>query len=486
MRDEQLAVRLPDGEARPAAPPAQEISPSGQVRIRQRTIMALALPLMANSAVQIVLNLTDIWFVGHISTEALAAVGSVQWLSMVVAFLLGGAATAVQTLVAQAQGAGDYPRAARAVWISLWAVLAAAPLFILVGAARHLVLAPAGISPQIAELAGQFWFPRVGGAFLGAAVWTIFGFFNGIGRPRTTLVVTCVVAVSNAIFNQWFIFGLKMGIAGSGWASTAAQAVGVAIGIAVFLSARYRRVYQSHRSWRPQLEPIWQQVRLGFPIGLASAGDLLGFAIFQIMEVRLGTIGGAATQVVMMMTSISYSPGYGLAASGTTLVGQSIGAGHPDWAMRLGNRLIWMTACYMGGIGLLLALAGPYLLPLFAGSHDALAGDMVGLAARLLWFAAAYQFFDGLAMGSAMALRGAGDVVVAAALVLPLSMLLFLPLAHMLTFAPGQGWTQLLPQLGWGAIGGWVAILAYLSVLSSLLMLRWQSGAWRRIGPLAA
>jgi MATE family multidrug resistance protein len=408
----------------------------------------------------------------------------VQWLVLGVTYLLGGAATAVQTLVAQAQGAHDYPRAARAVWISLWAVLMAAPLFILFGSARGLVLAPAGISPQIAELAGRFWFPRIGGAFLGAAVWTMFGFFNGIGRPRTTLVVTCVIAACNAIFNQWFIFGLHWGIAGSGWASTVAQAVGLAVAISVFLSTRYRRTYQSHTGWVPRLGPIWRQVRLGFPIGVASAGDLLGFAVFQIMEVRLGTIGGAATQVVMMLTSISFSPGYGLASSGTTLVGQSIGAGNTAWAARLGNRLILMTACYMGAIGLVLALAGPYILPLFAASQDAMVGGMVGLGSRLLWFAAAYQFFDGIAMGSSMSLRGAGDVVVPAALVVPLSLLLFLPLAHMLTFAPGQGWFDVLPQLGWGATGGWVAILVYLSVLSSLLLLRWRSGIWRRIGRL--
>ena len=469
-------------ETRAGLLPAHQIDSRGRARISQRAIMSLALPLMANSAVQIVLNLTDVWFVGRISTQALAAVGSVQWLLLAVTYLLGGAATAVQTLVAQAQGASDLPRAARAVWTSLWAVLIASPLFVLAGAIRGLVLTPAGIAPEIAELAGQFWFPRTGGAFLGAAVWTVFGFFNGIGRPRTTLVVTCVIAVSNAVFNQWFIFDLAMGIAGSGWASTAAQAVGVSVGMGVFLSSRYRQTYQSHLGWRPRLGPIWRQVRLGFPIGLASAGDLLGFAMFQIMEVRLGTVGGAATQVCMMLTSISFSPGYGLAASGTTLVGQSIGAGDAGWAARLGMRLILMTSSYMGGIGVLLALAGPYILPWFASSHDALAGGMVDLGSRLLWFAAAYQFFDGVAMGSAMALRGAGDVVVPAALVLPLSLLLFLPLAHMLTFAPGQGWTSVLPQLGWGAVGGWVAILVYLSVLSSLLLLRWRSGVWRRIG----
>ena len=38
-------------------------------------MLALALPLIANSAVQVVLNFTDVWFIGRISVQALAAVG---------------------------------------------------------------------------------------------------------------------------------------------------------------------------------------------------------------------------------------------------------------------------------------------------------------------------------------------------------------------------------------------------------------------------
>ena len=80
-----------------------------------------------------------------------------------------------------------------------------------------------------------------------------------------------------------------------------------------------------------------------------------------------------------------------------------------------------------------------------------------------------------------MCLRGAGDVRVPAALVLPLSLLLFAPLAHALTFAPGQGWVHFLPQFGYGAVGGWCAVVVYGVMLGSTLYLRWRSRAWQRI-----
>jgi MATE family multidrug resistance protein len=135
----------------------------------------------------------------------------------------------------------------------------------------------------------------------------------------------------------------------------------------------------------------------------------------------------------------------------------------------------------MGGAGLLIALAGPWLLPVFVSTQDVQAAPIILLGERILWLAAAYQFFDGLNMGSALCLRGAGDVALPAALVLGVCWLVFLPLAHALTFAPGQGWFGFLPQLGWGSVGGWSAMVLYVLLLGTVLFIRWRSAAWQSI-----
>jgi len=248
--------------ARAAAPlPAQRIDAGGRAHVDQHAVLALALPLMANSTVQIVLNLTDMWFMGRISTKALAAVGAVQWLVVAAILLLGGAGLAVQTLVAQSFGARRYARASQALWTALWGMACAAPLFVLVGAARRLILAPFGFDPQIEQLAAAFWFPRMGGAFLAAAVWAAFGFFNGIGHPRITLLITAVITVTNALLNQIFIFVLGWGIAGSAWATNVAQLTGLLLAVALFLRADYRRRYRSHLTWHPHGgRPSWAAV----------------------------------------------------------------------------------------------------------------------------------------------------------------------------------------------------------------------------------
>src|SRR5256714_13432230 len=91
--------------------PAQRLDAAGRAHVDQRAVLALALPLMANSAVQIVLNLTDMWFMGRISTKALAAVGAVQWLGVVAGLVLGGAGPPGPTPGGQNFGARPHPRA---------------------------------------------------------------------------------------------------------------------------------------------------------------------------------------------------------------------------------------------------------------------------------------------------------------------------------------------------------------------------------------
>ncbi len=465
----------------PTSLPAQRLDASGRARVDLRAILLLAAPFAANSAIQSVLNLTDTWFIGHISTSALAAIAAVHWPVIVCIALFGGVGLAGQPIVAQATGARRYTRASQAGWISLWSVLFVAPIFIALGFAGRQLLQPFGLAPEIEDQALAFWQPRMYGAPLAVALWGVLGFFNGIGRPQITFAIDVLVAVMNALLNTLFIFKWHWGIEGAAWATNCAQACGVLAACAVFMGPGIRRRFRSHLTWRLPLKRLYSQWKLGFPIGLLLAADMLGFTLFQLMQVRLSPVDGAAAQVTIMLTSIAFMPAVGMALAGTTLVGQSIGMGHREWARKIGNSIILLCMTYMGVIGLALGLFSPWLLPAFVASTDPQAAEVIRIGTTIMWIAAAYQLFDGLNLGSSFCLRGAGDANVPAILVIVLSWFLFVPLAHMLTFAPGQGWVDGLPQFGWGAIGGWAAAVVYIAALGVAMWLRWRSGAWEKI-----
>jgi MATE family multidrug resistance protein len=461
--------------------PGQTLSASGRPRLDYFAVAALALPFMLNSAVQAVLNATDTWFIGRVSPDATAAIGAVYWPVLVFVLLFGGIGLSVQTLVAQAFGARRLTRASHIAWTALWASLLTAPLFLLLASGGARMFGPFGIAPHTLSLALAYWFPRMLGGPLGVALWSLLGFFNGIGRPNITLRIVIAVAVVNALLNQWFMFDLGWGVAGSAWATDTAQLFGVGAALSAFLGPAVHARYRSRLTWRLRVRPLISQLKLGFPMGLLIAADILGFALFQLMQVRLGTVDGASSQIVMMLTSVCYMPATGIAMAGTTLVGQAIGAGRRDWAAKVGNGIILLAVLYMGAIGVVLAAAGPWIVPIFTNPLDPLAAGVIARSAVLLWIAAGYQLFDGLNISAGACLRGAGDVRLPAIMVLALSWLVFVPMAHSLSFAPHQGWVDWLPQFGYGAVGGWFAALIYILILGLMLFWRWHSGAWRRI-----
>ncbi len=454
---------------------------AGRLRIDLRALLAVAAPLMVTNAIQALLNLTDLWFIGRLSTDAVAAMSAIYWLMTCVILVLGGVGLATQSFVSQADGAGRRIRASQCLWNAIWASLLSLPVFIVAAVAGGPLLAPFKLDPHIQELAVAYWEPRVAGAFLGAISWGLVSFFNGIGASRLTLLVAVVTTVANVPANQFFMFELGWGMAGAAWGTNVAQLLGLLAGLALLLRGELARRYRTRLTWRPRLRMIRRQLAVGMPVGVMYGADVLGVALMQLMVAQVGKVGAAATQLVIMLTSLAYMPALGLASAGTTVVGQAIGAGDRDWAMRLGTFIARCCSGLMLSVAVLLLLFGPWLLPLFISAEDAAAADVVAMALLLLLPAACYQMFDGLYFGSSFALRAAGDTAVPAAVAIVLSWLLLVPLAHMLVFDAQQAWIPGLPQFALGALGGWLALMTYAVLLGTSMYLRWRSGRWQRI-----
>ena len=111
----------------PAVLPAARVAADGRLRVDWRALLNIAAPLMVTNAIQSVLSLTDTWYIGRLSTEAVAAIGAIYWLVTCVVLVLGGVGLAVQTFASQAEGGGRRRRASQAAWNGLWSSLFAVP-----------------------------------------------------------------------------------------------------------------------------------------------------------------------------------------------------------------------------------------------------------------------------------------------------------------------------------------------------------------------
>ncbi len=458
--------------------PALKITPQGKKIIDYLAIATLALPLFLDSLTYILINLTDTWFVGRISTDATAAVGAINWLMFVWVMILACIGVAVQTKAAQAYGSSNLTKAARMAWMGIWAAGLPIPFYSFLATQGAVFLVPFGLESQVESLALLYWFPRMLGGSIVVAEWTLRGFFNAINRTRVAFIVSAVVCLVNPILNQLFIFEWGWGIAGVGWATTTSQAIALLILFWLFLQPKMRQIYRTHNTWYPNLKEIWQITRMGVFTGLFMAVDLIALAFFQMMQVELGVAPGAATQIVMALLAFAYQPIVGFGEAGIILVGQSLGAGDRIWAKRVGNGIIRLSVVYMVVFGLGLAIVGKWAIVPFVNTSNPHAAEVMEIAPKLLWIAASYQFFHALVIASTFCLQGAEDLEFPALVGLVVSLLGFVPLAHMLSFTDRGGFIDFLPGLGFGVWGGWFAYALYMVILGLILWTRWRSDAW--------
>ncbi|MCA8911849.1 MAG: MATE family efflux transporter [Planctomycetes bacterium] len=460
--------------------PAVLYQPDGTRRVDYRAVVALAWPLFVQFGVQAFLNVIDTWFVGRLGAGAVAGMNAVNFSSFTLLLLFGGSGIAVQTIVAQRYGEGRKARAAQAAWHGIYSGILVAPLAVWVAVSGGRIFSFFGLPDSVVQSASDYWLPRMAGGGLVVIYFSLSNFFNGAGHTRISLMGAVVAALVNVCLNWLFILELGWGMYGAGLATTLSVGCGVLFYSVLFFARQFRREFATTRMWRFRPAMLGAVFALGLPIGVHSMFDVGAFAAFQLMVGKLGEVPGAATQIAMILTSLGFLPVAGLNFAAATLVGQSIGAGDKDWASRVGSACVRLALIYQLFWAILFATAGGLLSSVFVAAGDPNAQAVIELSATLLLIAAGYQLFDALNLGSLGCLRGAGDVIVPTGALLVLAWCVFVPLSHMLIFAPGEGWVDFLPQYGLGAKGGWIAALIHITLLGSFLFLRWKSGAWKK------
>jgi putative MATE family efflux protein len=204
-------------------------------------------------------------------------------------------------------------------------------------------------------------------------------------------------------------------------------------------------------------------------IGLPTAGEQFSMRLAQLLfaslVARLGTAAYAGHQVALTLTSLSYMPGWGFSVASTTMVGQELGAQHPEGAERSAVLASRLNTFVMAAIGLLLFLEARPLATAF--TNDLSVIQQAAIAIRV---AAIGQPLLGISFVLAGALRGAGDTRPVLYITTIALWLVRLPLAYLLTTTADLG-----------LAGVWTAANLDWLVRSGLLWWWFRRGRWKTI-----
>jgi len=430
-----------------------------------RRTLHLAAPVIIGQLAVFSMNFVDTVMSGRLPNReiALAAlgIGGAVWSSMLM-FVLG-TLMVVQPSVAQLDGALKRREAAAQTRQALWIAIALAVPFFLLCYFSQPLLTAFDIDPAIIPTAAAYLRAMSWGAPGLCLVFLLRFFSEGTGHTRPTMLYGVAGALLNIPLNYVLMFG-KLGVPAMGTVG-----VGYATSIVIWLQFLMLFFYiRSHRHYepfelmshleRPQWGEIWGLLKVGVPIAVAIFVEGSLFVMAALLIGRLGPVPAAAHLIAINFAALVFMIPVGLSSAISIRVGNAVGRGDP------------VGARYAGIIGILIILGiqtvGAVVMLLFPEAIVRLYTDDVviaPLAVSLLFYAAVFQYPDGLQMVASGALRGFKDTRMPVVYMVISFWIVGLTLGYHLTFARGMG-----------PAGMWIGMIAGLSVAAVLLLRRFN------------
>jgi len=437
---------------------------------RLARLLELAWPLVVSRSTQVVIGVCDAVMVAPLGEAAVAAT-TTGALNVYAFFILPmGITFIVSTFSAQLYGERDVAGARRYGFYGLAVALAGGLLCLVAIALRKPFLALFPYTPEVRTQMDAYLGIRLlcGGAAIGMEA--LAAYYGGLGNTRLPMRASIAAMVMN-VFGNWMLIGghlgaPALGVAGAALSNTIATTVAFAALLAHFI-AEGRAGGELIPSLRAA--ELGRMLRYGLPSGFNWFFEFLAFSFFvNVVVAGLGTTSLAGMMSVIQINSVSFMPAFGIASAGAILVGQAIGAGTKSAVPAIVRTTLLTTALWQGLVGLAYLVAPHVLFAPFAPAGEAGAA-LRAVGARMLMFSAAWQLFDAAAATLGEALRAAGDTAFT---------LWARTLLAWAMFAPGAYYTVHVGR--WGDAGAVFWLVAYMMLLSAVLALRFQAGAWRR------
>ncbi len=456
-------MAVTEQEELPAGPTARvselaDLSPA-------RAALSLAWPGILEQLVRASGQTVVFAFIGHLGAVAIAAAGVGFQFTFLLFPIFNALSIGTVALVSRRLGEG---RRAEAASIARQSLVLGGILGILSGVVFAVFARPLlellGAAPDVVEL-GTPYLAMIGGfnvfqtiAIIGTAA------MRAAGDTRTPMMLSFCGTVAALVSSYVLIVELGLGIMGNAYATVAVSATFALITVLLLWRGR-AGLSIAGGPWG--LFP--STVRSIMSISLPSAAESLLFSIGLIfvagLVLRFGTEAFAAHQIVIQLETMSFLPCIGFAGAAASLVGQSLGLGRPQRAMRVGWAAAKMAMLWTSAVGLLLVLFPATWLSLFTNDAGVVAAGVGSVIIVGLGQPAQAVVF---ALGGA--LRGAGDTRYTLRITAFILFVVRLPLSVLLGAV-----------FGLGLAGVWIALAADYFIRAGLMALRFRNGGWQRL-----
>lgn len=431
-----------------------------------RQLARLAGPLAAAQAGTQIMSLVDLAVLGRLGARELAAAGLGSTIFFTISIVGVGLLLGVDPLISQALGGGDAVRARHVMWQGVWLALGTTVVISSVLAFAPVVIPNFGITQSVGHLTIVFILWRVVGLAPMFLFFVLRAYLQAQHITRPMLIAMIAGNVWNFVSDLVLVFGWgpipPLGVAGA--------AISTDLGLFLQLSIVVWAVRRIHVL--ADRTPIWKEIRrairVGLPIGLQMGLEIGIFALVGVLAGRLGTLDLAAHQLVLSIASLTFTVSVGIASAASVRVGLAVGARDRERTRTAGYSALLVAASWMSCTALTLAFAPGAVARLVTNQLDVIAA-----AVPLFFVAAVFQLSDGVQVVATGALRGAGDTHYSFVVNLIGYWVLALPVALYLGFHRSMG-----------VVGLWWGLCVGLTIVATLLFLRFHRLSAQQIVPL--
>ncbi len=435
------------------------------LRTEVRPTLRLALPLVLAELGWMSMTIVDTMMVGRLPNSAVAmgAVSLGSGIFMVLALFGEGLLLGLDTLVAQAFGAGKREDCHRSLINGVYLSIALTPFLAAPVWLMERFLTAIRVDASVLSQTIPYTKALAVGLFPLLLYFAVRRCLQAMNMVRPVAFALVTANIINAVFNWILIYGKwgapAMGTVGSGW-STAIARVYMA-GVLIAYLFWYDRKHRTELLKTPvdiDLRRIKQLIALGIPAAMQFTLESGVFATVTALIARLGAIPLATHQIALNTVAFTYMVPLGIASAAAVRVGQALGRRDPRGASAAGGTAIFVGAAFMTLAGIVLVSVPRWIARIY--TTDEL---VIRSTAALLAAGAAFQLFDGIQSVATGALRGAGDTRTPMLCHFTAYWIIGLPLGAWLCF-----------RRGWGALGLWIGLSLALILIGIFLLIVWR------------
>lgn len=436
----------------------------------------LAAPVMIGQLAVFSMNFVDTVMSGRLPNKDVAlaglGIGGALWSAQLM-FILG-VLMAVQPSVAQLDGAGRKIEAGVYTRQVFWIAIAFAIPFWFICYYSEPLLSAFAIDPLIVPTAAGYLRAISWGTPALCLTFLLRFFSEGSGHTRLTMLYGVLGALLNIPLNYVLMFGKlgfpAMGTVGCGIASAIVMWVSFLMLLGyILLHSHFREFRLFARFDWPDRAQILDHLKVGVPIAVAIFVEGSLFVGAALLIGRLGPVPAASHLIAINFSALVFMIPIGLASAISIRVGNAIGRGEPDAARYAGIIGIVIVLGFQTVSALLMLLFPEVIVSIY--TDDVVVAP---LAVSLLFYAAIFQYSDGIQICAAGALRGYKDTRAPMVYTIISFWIIGMTLGYYLTF-----------NAGLGPAGMWIGMIAGLSVAAVLMLARFNRSSLRLIAQSA-